>query len=81
MTFYSSSNVFELLLHTRAVNACISKRNKMQRGNISTKFIAKLCFLCALGTKKKILNLEESANVLQLDLVLHPTYVQTVMQK
>jgi hypothetical protein len=27
ITFYSTSNVFELLLHTRAVNARISKRN------------------------------------------------------
>jgi hypothetical protein len=27
ITFYSTSNVSELLLHTRAVNARISKRN------------------------------------------------------
>ena len=27
ITFYSTSNVLELLLHTRAVNARISKRN------------------------------------------------------
>jgi hypothetical protein len=46
-------------MHARAVNARISKRNKTQRGNFSTFNTVKFCFLCALGTKKNILNLEE----------------------
>jgi hypothetical protein len=46
-------DVFELLLHTRAVNARISNRNKTHKRNFSTKFIVEFCFLyMCLGSKK-----------------------------